>query len=143
MTNTETIRVWENVEVQRSSSEAKRRSSDDLAIKEEIIQRYLAPAADTHYPLEYAYHLLGDASGKTVLDYGCGAGENSVLIASHRGKVIGIDISPELLNMAEKRMELNGQENFEFKVGSAHELPLETESVDIVYGMAILHHLAI
>lgn len=140
-TLTETIRNWENVEVERSSSEAKRRSSDDLAISDAIIERYLAPMADTPYPLEYAYHLLGDATGQTVLDYGCGAGENSVLAASHGAKVIGIDISPDLLALAERRMELNDQDGFEFKVGSAHELPLESESVDVVYGMAILHHL--
>jgi len=143
MTNTqsETIRVWETIEVERSSSEAKRRSSDDLALSNDVIQRYLAPSKETFYPLEYAYHLLGDVSGKTVLDYGCGAGENSVLIASHGARVIGVDISPELLELAERRMELSGLTNFEFKVGSAHELPLEAESVDVVYGMAILHHL--
>ena len=30
---------------------------------------------------------------------------------------------------------------YDFKVGSAHELPLEDESVDVVFGIAILHHL--
>jgi len=138
---TETIRNWENIEVERSSTEAKRRSSDDLTISDAIIQRYLSPTANTHYPLEYAYHLLGSVAGKTVLDYGCGAGENSVLIASRGGNVIGVDISPELLALAERRMELNRQEEFEFKAGSAHELPLESESIDVVFGMAILHHI--
>lgn len=135
------IEKWESVEVERSASEAKKKSLDDLKLSESIIQRYLSPPQETAYSLEYAYHLLGDVHGKTVLDYGCGAGENSVLIASHGGTPIGIDISPDLIEIADKRMKQHGYENYKFKVGSAHELPLEDESVDVVFGMAILHHL--
>jgi len=81
--------------------------------------------------------------GLTVLDYGCGAGENSVLIAMHGAeKVVGVDISPELIELGRQRLALHGfAENTEFRVGSAHELPLEDESIDVVFGMAILHHL--
>lgn len=136
------IKKWESVEVERSASEANRRETKDLRIKDEIIERYQNPPADTVFPLEYAYHLLGDVSGKTVLDYGCGLGDNSVLVAKHGAKVIGVDISPELIELAEKRMAQHGlSEMAEFRVGSAHELPLEDESVDVVFGMAILHHL--
>lgn len=138
---TNDIEKWESVEVERSASEAKKKSLDDLKLSEAIIQRYLSPPQETAYSLEYAYHLLGDVRGKTVLDYGCGAGENSVLIASHGGNPVGVDISPDLIEIADKRMKQHGYENYEFKVGSAHELPLEDESVDIVFGMAILHHL--
>ena len=138
----EEIKKWESVEVERSASEAKRKEADDLRIKDSIIERYQNPPEDTFYSLEYAYHLLGDVSGKTVLDYGCGLGDNSVLVASHGAKVIGVDISPELIELAEKRLaQHNLAEKADFRVGSAHELPLEDESVDVVFGMAILHHL--
>ena len=44
--------------------------------------------------------------------------------------------------MARKRLEANNIEgDVEFIVGSAHDVPLPDESVDIVFGMAILHHL--
>lgn len=135
------IAAWENVEVERSASEAKKRLHEDLLISETIVQRYLNPPANTPYSLEYVYHLLGNLNGKTVLDYGCGAGENSALIASHGGKPVGVDISPELIELAERRMRQHGYQDYEFKVGSAHELPLENESVDVVCGIAILHHL--
>src|SRR5204862_4048938 len=69
------------------------------------------------------------------------AGENSVLISSHGGKPIGVDISPDLIDLAETRIALHQIKNYDFKVGSAHELPLEDESVDLVFGIAILHHL--
>jgi ubiquinone/menaquinone biosynthesis C-methylase UbiE len=92
--------------------------------------------------LEYSYYLLGNAVKKTVLDYGCGAGENSVLIAHHGGMVKGVDISPELLEIARRRLSFyKFGDNSEFLVGSAYKLPLPDESIDTVFGMAILHHL--
>ena len=142
MADVQEIKKWESVEVERSASEAKRKEAEDLRIADDIIERYQNPPADTFYSLEYAYHLLGDVSGKTVLDYGCGLGDNSVLVAKHGAKVIGVDISPELIELAEKRLvQHNLSDSADFRVGSAHELPLENESVDVVFGMAILHHL--
>lgn len=136
------IQEWENVEVERSASEANRRKSENLLINDAIIQRYANPPADTMHYLEYSYHLLGDVKGQTVLDYGCGTGDNSVLIAYRGANVVGVDISPDLLELAEARMKLhNFSENTEFRVGSAHRLPFDDESVDVVFGIAILHHL--
>jgi SAM-dependent methyltransferase len=58
--------------------------------------------------------------------------------------VIGIDISPEMIGIGEKRLALHGfADNTELRVGSAHELPLADESVDVVFGISILHHLDI
>lgn len=141
-TNVKEIKVWEDVEVERSASEAQRKLQDDLRVSDAVIERYAAPPADTPFSLEYAFHLLGDVRGKTVLDYGCGTGDHSVLIASRGAKTIGVDISPELIELAKKRLAIHGlDENIDFRVGSAHELPLEDESIDVVFGMAILHHL--
>lgn len=138
----ENIKTWESVEIKRSASEAKKRQAEDLRINEDIIQRYLNPSSNTPYPLEYAYSLLEDTRNQTVLDYGCGLGDNSVLIARHGGKVIGVDISPELIELAQKRLEQHGLKTAsQFHIGSAHELPVENESIDVVFGMAILHHL--
>jgi ubiquinone/menaquinone biosynthesis C-methylase UbiE len=140
--NVQEIKKWESVEVERSASEAKKKDADDLRIRREIVERYSNPPSGTFYSLEYLYHLLGDVAGKTVLDYGCGAGENSVLIASRGARVLGVDISPELVGLAEKRLAAHDlAQNAEFRVGSAHELPVEDESIDVVFGNAILHHL--
>lgn len=141
--NVQEIKKWESVEVERSASEAKRKDAENLRVRAEIIERYLSPSAETFYSLEYLYHLLGDASGKVVLDYGCGAGDNSVLIAAHKAeRVIGVDISPDLIELAEKRLAAHDYAGkAEFRVGSAHDLPIEDESIDVVFGNAILHHL--
>ena len=141
-TKVEEIQKWESVEVERSASEARRKDADDLRVGKHIIQRYANPSAETAYSLEYAYHLLGDVTGQTVLDYGCGLGDNSVLLASRGARVIGVDISPELIELAQRRLDQHGLgEQTDFRVGSAHELPLADASVDVVFGMAILHHL--
>ena len=107
----------------------------------ETIARYFAPSETTAYALEYAYHLLGDVTGKTVLEFGCGDGMNTVMLAKRGAKVIAFDISAELVALAAKRVEANGCRGVEFVLASAHTLPLKDESVDVVFGMAILHHL--
>lgn len=141
--NLEEIRKWESEEVARSASEARgKNATNNLRIRDHIIRRYANPLPNTPFALEYAYHLLGDVSGKKVLDYGCGSGDNSVLIASHGGTVVGLDISPDLIDLAERRLELHGyKDKVDFRVGSAHELPIADASIDVVFGMAILHHL--
>jgi SAM-dependent methyltransferase len=141
-TSNDEIQKWESAEVVRSASEAKRNEATDLRLGEHIVQRYLNPPADTFYSLECSYQLLGDLRGKTVLDYGCGLGENSVILASRGAKVIGVDISPELIELAQKRLDQHGLgDRVEFRVGSAHELPMADGSIDVVFGIAILHHL--
>jgi ubiquinone/menaquinone biosynthesis C-methylase UbiE len=79
--------------------------------------------------------------GKSVLEYGCGDGLNTVILANHGARVIAFDISKQLLALARKRVEANGCDGVQLMLGSAHALPLKDESVDIIFGMAILHHL--
>ncbi len=138
---TSDLERWERAEVERSASEASHFDASRLVSAD--LSRYMNPPADTCYPLEYSFHLLGDVRGKTVLEYGCGDGENTVALA-RRGaaSVVSLDISPELIEIARRRLEVNGvKATVEFVVGSAHDVPLPDESVDIVFGMAILHHL--
>ena len=131
---------WEQEEIERSRSEAS--NTKNLKHRVSEITRYLQPPADTCYPLEYAFHLLGDVRGKDVLDLGCGSGENTLLLAHRKAKVIALDISPDLIHVAKRRMSINAVFNdVEFLTASAHDLPLPNESVDVVFGIAILHHL--
>lgn len=112
-----------------------------LRMSESVIQRYLAPGSNTVFPLEYAFHLLGNVAGKTVLEYGCGDGPNTVILARRGANVIGLDISEDLLAVARQRQKANKVSGVKFVLGSAHTLPLQDQSVDIVFGIAILHHL--
>ncbi len=138
----ENLELWEQVEAERSAYEASLVDNSQLVASKSRVDRYLDPPLDTWHELEYCYALLGDAKGKTVLEYGCGDGNNTLLLALRGAKVKALDISPDLIEIAKKRLEVNQVEgDVEFILGSAHDIPFPDESVDIVFGMAILHHL--
>ncbi len=134
--------AWEQAEIKRSAAEAALTDSSDLRTSDANIARYMAPPADTVFPLEYAFHLLRDVRGRDVLEYGCGSGENTLMLA-HRGALVrAIDISLDLIMIANRRMQVNGiTDGIRFQVASAYDLPYPDESVDVVFGMFILHHL--
>lgn len=135
---TAAVNVRERAETERSASEATHTA--ELRIAEGQLGRYLAPPLTASYPLEYAYALLGDVRAKRVLDLGCGSGENSVVLARRGAKVLGLDLSEALIQLARRRMEAHGEAS-EFCAASAHQLPLKDQSIDVVFGIAILHHL--
>ena len=130
----------EHAEKSRSAFAASKRPKR-LKMAETTIRRYLAPPENVIEPLEYAFHLLGDVRGKTILEYGSGDGKNTVILSRMGAKVVALDISPELLELARERLIANDCTETTFVLGSGHALPLHDESVDIVFGIAILHHL--
>lgn len=133
-TDASLLAVRERAEVSRSAKEAAAFRPQPLP--ESVIQRYLTPPASTPYHLEYAFHLAGDLHGQRVLDLGCGTGGNATVLARRGATVIGCDLSHELV--AQAAAVSRGPQ---FLVGSAHQIPLPDASVDLVFGMMILHHL--
>jgi SAM-dependent methyltransferase len=128
----------DRAEIERSAAEA---AKVELAPVE--VERYLAPPANTPYGLEYAFYLLGDIRGKSVLDLGCGSGENLIPLVKRGAQVIAMDISPELVDLARRRLASYqiSDETVTVQVGSAYETGLPDESIDVVFAMALLHHL--
>jgi len=127
-------------EVERSASEASKVVLRPLERSQ--IDRYMNPPADTPYGLEYAFHLLGDVRGKTVLDLGCGTGENVIPLIERGAHVIGMDISPDLIAIAQKFVR-DANLEASLSVGDAYNTGLPDESVDVVFCMALIHHLDI
>jgi SAM-dependent methyltransferase len=130
----------DRAEVERSAKEAAQITIGPP--NRDQIERYLNPPTDTAFPLEYSFWLLGDVRGKTVLDLGCGAGENIVPLAERGARVIGIDISPELISLAQRRLAL-AKVKATVQVGSAYETGLADASVDVIFCIALVHHLDI
>ncbi len=122
-------------EIARSASEASKTELRDVDLA-----RYSNPPADTCYPLEYAFYLLGNVRDKVVLDLGCGSGEEVIPLRQRGAHVTGIDISPELIAVAHKRLQKYGIDA-ELRVGSAYDTQLADHSVDVVFCMSLLHHL--
>jgi len=142
MENQAALQEWEQAEIRRSAAEAESADVSSLLASDDNVAKYLNPPSDTLFHLEYAFHLLGDVTGQEVLEYGSGWGENTILLARRGARVHALDISPELIAINRRRMQVNGvTSGVRFSVASAYEVPVPDESVDVVFGMAILHHL--
>jgi SAM-dependent methyltransferase len=80
--------------------------------------------------------------GETVVDIGSGSGFDS-LIASRlvgpSGRVIGIDMTEEMLNLARRGAEAMGATNNEFRHGLAESLPLPDNFADVVISNGVLN----
>ena len=91
---------------------------------------------------EYRFRVLGALEGKSVLDVGCGDGTNAVTFAKLGASVTGIDISPKSIELAKKRMAINGvDERVRFECAPLEVARFADSSFDIIWGDAILHHL--
>ncbi|MBI5243493.1 MAG: arsenite methyltransferase [Elusimicrobia bacterium] len=80
--------------------------------------------------------------GDVVLDLGSGAGKDVFLAArltGATGRVIGVDMTPEMLELARRNAAKLGLGNVEFRQGTIEELPLESASVDIVISNCVIN----
>ncbi|HBF39905.1 MAG TPA: SAM-dependent methyltransferase [Firmicutes bacterium] len=93
------------------------------ALRDKLISRYTPPA------------------GSQVADIGTGTGYLAKSLAQYAGKVVAIDSSTAMLEVAANDIIKAGLDNIEFLVGDAHDLPLEDASQDLVYANLLLHHL--
>ena len=87
-----------------------------------------------------AHSELGE--GETVLDLGSGAGLDLLLAASQigpTGKVIGVDMTDEMLFRAEENVRRAGAENVELRKGIIEALPVEDGSVDWVISNCVIN----
>ena len=99
------------------------------------------------YPLfRELMDLWGDHTGQTVLDYGCGPGNDlaGFLVHTKAKKVIGVDISEKALELAGQRLALHSVEPDRIELiqisDSEPKIPLEDQSVDYIYCEGVLHH---
>jgi SAM-dependent methyltransferase len=84
----------------------------------------------------------GLAPGQVVLDLGSGAG-NDVFIAraavGETGRVIGVDMTPEMIAKAKENAARRGFANVEFRLGDVESLPVEDASTDVVVSNCVLN----
>ena len=81
--------------------------------------------------------------GKKVLEIGCGIGTDTTNFARHGAKVTAVDLSPQSLELARKRIEIYGlQDQVSFYSGSAEELTqiVPVEPYDLIYSFGVIHH---
>jgi ubiquinone/menaquinone biosynthesis C-methylase UbiE len=89
-------------------------------------------------PTQYA----GIEAGNTVLDLGSGAG-NDVFVArsivGEQGSVIGLDMTSEMVEKAKVNNRKMGYDNVEFKLGDIENMPIDSDSVDVVVSNCVLN----
>jgi SAM-dependent methyltransferase len=81
-------------------------------------------------------------TGETVLDLGSGAGFDCFLAAKRvgpGGRVIGVDMTPEMVARARENAESGGYQNVEFRLGEIEHLPVERDSVDVIISNCVIN----
>ena len=80
--------------------------------------------------------------GETVLDLGSGAGFDSFLaakIVGDTGKIIGVDMTKQMVEKARENALKYGYRNVEFRLGDIEELPVEDNSVDVIISNCVIN----
>jgi len=89
-------------------------------------------------PLEHA----NIEPGEIVLDLGSGAGIDVFLAAravGEKGRVIGVDMTPSMIERARRNCEEAGISNVEFRLGEIEHLPVADNSVDVVVSNCVIN----
>ena len=81
------------------------------------------------------------ASCKAALDVGCGTGVFSRLLAQHSDRVVALDLSPRMIEIAKERS--RSCPNIEFQMADATQWAFPVGMFDCVASIATLHHLPI
>lgn len=82
------------------------------------------------------------AQGETVLDLGSGAGFDCFLAANkvgEAGRVIGVDMTPEMLERARENARQGGYQNVEFRLGEIEHIPTADNSIDVVISNCVIN----
>lgn len=80
--------------------------------------------------------------GDTVVDLGSGAGFDCFLAAQKvgpNGLVIGVDMTPEMIAKANENKEKVRTTNIDFRLGNIEELPVESDSVDMIISNCVIN----
>jgi SAM-dependent methyltransferase len=112
-----------------------------IASRAEAIWNWETPAGRRR--AERRASLLASAAGlapaRRALELGCGTGVFLELAAASGARIVGLDLSTDLLRKARER--LAGVANVALRCGNAEQLPFPDASFDAVYGSSVLHHL--
>ena len=115
------------------------------------VRKQFGPVAQAY--ATFSYHANGpdlrtivEAAGFTgnevVVDMGSGAGHTALACAPHAARVVGIDVTPEMAEMATALAAQRGLKNVEFQVGDVERLPFGGETADVVTSRVSAHHYA-
>ncbi len=117
---------------------AARRLGYDMSIVDSLPERAVESFAGVGNPFE----LRTLAPGERVVDAGSGAGFDSFVAARQvgpEGRVVGIDMTPEMLDKSTATADSLGLRNVEFRDGLLEEMPVEDEWADAVISNGVIN----
>ncbi len=115
------------------------------------VKRQFGPVAEAYAKSSFHAHgpdlirLVAEAGfdgHEFVVDLGCGAGHTAVACALHAARVVGIDVTPQMVEMAVSVANQRGVDNVSFRVADVAALPFDDESCDVVTSRVSAHHYA-
>ncbi|MCJ7668450.1 MAG: arsenite methyltransferase, partial [Anaerolineae bacterium] len=86
--------------------------------------------------------IAGLKPGEVVLDLGSGGGIDVFLAARKvgpTGKVIGLDMTQEMIDLAQRNAWKVGAQNVEFRLGEMEDMPFEDESIDVIISNCVIN----
>jgi len=115
--------------------------------QEEIISQFSRQAIPfTQVPghldsMQILVELSGVENDDSVLDVACGPGLVACEFAKHAGHVTGVDLTPAMIEQAEKRQNDQGLKNLTWDIGNADPLPYANNTFSCVITRYSFHHL--
>ena len=125
--------------------DAKAEHMQELSDGDLIVANPYRHLAGSRIAFDYMMDLIGDCTGKTIADVGCGCGWFSVYLAQKGAKSVhGFDVSPKMIEVADRRARINKvADRVRFTAGTAEMIDQYGGSFDIVVGVSVLHHIDI
>jgi len=138
MTNTLEVKLESEIRYQR---ERAMRSDAVSRTPSHVVERYRQHRLRRFFSKEFVFWALGKLDDKVVLDFGCGEGHMTTEMALLGARVTGIDVSPDLIEMAQRRAELDEvEERVRFAVQDVLVTAPGIEAFDFVVCTDVLHH---
>lgn len=119
-----------------------RTSADDNLYPADLLTTLPESESTVSYGCGDPITLASLQPGQTVLDLGSGAGLDCFFAArkvGETGKVIGVDMTPEMLERARSSAKRMNIQNVEFRQGYIEELPVESSTVDVVISNCVIN----
>ncbi len=119
-----------------------RGSAERLEYRSDFLERIPAEVTDRFVGVGNPFSLGEPRAGWCVLDVGCGGGFDSQVAAHYvgnTGRVIGVDLSREMLDLARTGLAAGGRSNITFVEGCAEALPVESGWADLVISNGVLN----
>ena len=117
-------------------------SPNNILYPEQLLTTVPSDIANTSYGCGDPITLASLKPGQTVLDLGSGAGLDCILAAQkvgETGRIIGVDMTPEMIERAQANVKKVNLNNVEFRHGYLESLPVDSNTVDVIISNCVIN----